>query len=45
LANYYETETGYRMDRVVGSINGMVTMVIMTVMIGLTVVSSETSVM
>ncbi len=45
LANYYETETGYRMDRVVGSINGMVTMVIMSVMIGLTVVSSETSVM
>ncbi|MCF7822721.1 MAG: type II secretion system F family protein [Candidatus Marinimicrobia bacterium] len=45
LANYYETETGYRMDRVVGAINGMVTMVIMTVMIGLTVVSSETSVM
>ncbi|MCF7807492.1 MAG: type II secretion system F family protein [Candidatus Marinimicrobia bacterium] len=45
LANYYETETGYRMDRVVGAINGVVTMVIMTVMIGLTVVSSETSVM
>ncbi|MEA3288131.1 MAG: type II secretion system F family protein [Candidatus Marinimicrobia bacterium] len=45
LANYYETETGYRMDRVVGSINGMVTMVIMSVMIGLTLVSSETSVM
>ncbi len=45
LANYYETETGYRMDRVVGAINGMVTMVIMSVMIGLTVVSSETSVM
>ena len=45
LANYYETETGYRMERVVGAINGMVTMVIMSVMIGLTVVSSETSVM
>ena len=45
LANYYETETGYRMDRVVGAINGVVTMIIMTVMIGLTVVSSETSVM
>lgn len=45
LANYYETETGYRMDRVVGAINGMVTMIIMSVMIGLTMVSSETSVM
>ncbi|MCK5330738.1 MAG: type II secretion system F family protein, partial [Candidatus Marinimicrobia bacterium] len=45
LANYYETETGYRMDKVVSLVNMIVTMIIMTVMIGLTVVSSETSVM
>lgn len=45
LANYYETETGYRMERVVGAINGMVTMIIMVVMIGLTMVSGETAVM
>ncbi|NQT97974.1 MAG: type II secretion system F family protein [Candidatus Marinimicrobia bacterium] len=45
LANYYETETGYRMDKVVGLVNMIVTMIIMSVMIGLTVVSSETSVM
>jgi len=45
LANYYETETSYRMERVVGAINMAVTMVIMVVMIGLTLVSSETAVM
>ena len=45
LANYYETETGYRMDKVVSLVNMIVTMIIMSVMIGLTVVSSETSVM
>ena len=45
LANYYETETSYRMEKVVTTINLMVTMIIMIVMIGLTIVSSETSVM
>jgi len=45
LANYYETETSYRMEKVVTLIDLMVTMIIMIVMVGLTVVSSETSVM
>ena len=45
LANYYETETSYRMEKVVTLIDLMVTMIIMVVMVGLTIVSSETSVM
>ncbi|MCH8300891.1 MAG: type II secretion system F family protein, partial [Candidatus Marinimicrobia bacterium] len=45
LANYYETETSYRMEKVVTLIDLMVTMTIMIVMVGLTIVSSETSVM
>ena len=45
LANYYETETSYRMEKVVTTIDLMVTMIIMIVMVGLTIVSSETSVM
>ncbi|MCH8289217.1 MAG: type II secretion system F family protein [Candidatus Marinimicrobia bacterium] len=45
LANYYEAETSYRMEKVVTLIDLMVTMIIMVVMVGLTIVSSETSVM
>lgn len=45
LANYYETDTSYRMEKVINLINSLVTMIIMAVMIGITVVSSETSVM
>ncbi|HDT12278.1 MAG TPA: type II secretion system F family protein [Candidatus Marinimicrobia bacterium] len=45
LANYYETDTSYRMEKVINLVNFIVTMIIMSVMIGITVVSSETSVM
>lgn len=45
LANYYETETSYRMEKVINLVNFIVTMVIMAVMIFITLVSSETSVM
>ncbi|PIS27822.1 MAG: type II secretion system protein [Candidatus Marinimicrobia bacterium CG08_land_8_20_14_0_20_45_22] len=45
LANYYETDTSYRMEKVINLVNFIVTMFIMGVMIGITVVSSETSVM
>ncbi len=45
LANYYETETSYRMEKAVSMIDLMVTMIIMVVMVGLTIVSAETSIM
>jgi len=45
LANYYETDTSYRMEKVINLVNFIITMFIMGVMIGITVVSSETSVM
>jgi len=45
LANYYETETSYRMEKVINLVNFIVTMIIMVVMIFITLVSSETSVM
>jgi type IV pilus assembly protein PilC len=45
LANYYETDTSYRMEKVINLVNFIITMLIMAVMIGITVVSSETSVM
>jgi len=45
LANYYETETSYRMEKAISMIDLMVTMIIMIVMVGLTIVSAETSIM
>ncbi len=44
LANYYEKETKYKMKTVIDSINVAISLFIMIVMIGLTVVSSETAV-
>ena len=41
LAEYYEKETSYRMKGVIDFVNIMITMFIMVVMIGLTLVSSE----
>ena len=45
LANYYEADTGYRMEKVINVVNLFVTTVIMVAMLFITVVSSETSVM
>jgi type IV pilus assembly protein PilC len=44
LANYYEKETSYKLNSVIDLINLFISMFIMIVMIGLTVVSSETAV-
>ncbi|HID11585.1 MAG TPA: type II secretion system F family protein [Candidatus Latescibacteria bacterium] len=41
LAEYYEKETSYRMKGVIDFVNIIITMFIMVVMIGLTLVSSE----
>jgi type IV pilus assembly protein PilC len=43
LANYYERETVYKMKNVVELINVMISLLIMAVMMGLTLVSSETA--
>ncbi len=45
LANYYEADTSYRMEKVINIINLFVTTIIMVAMLFITVVSSETSVM
>ncbi|MCK4689436.1 MAG: type II secretion system F family protein, partial [Candidatus Marinimicrobia bacterium] len=45
LANYYEADTSYRMEKVINTINLFVTTIIMAAMLFITVVSSETSVM
>ena len=45
LAEYYEKETSYRMKAVIDFVNVMISMFIMVVMIGLTLVSSETATM
>jgi len=44
LANYYENETTYKLRSVIDMVNVSVSMFIMVVMIGLTIVSSETAV-
>ncbi|MBX3009340.1 MAG: type II secretion system F family protein [Melioribacteraceae bacterium] len=43
LANYYESETVYRLKNVIELIQVVIAMVIMIVMIGLTLVSAETA--
>jgi type IV pilus assembly protein PilC len=43
LADYYERETSYKMKSVVETVNVAISMLIMVVMIGLTLVSSETA--
>lgn len=43
LANYYERDTTYRMKTVVDLVNIGISLVIMVVMLGLTLVSSETA--
>jgi type IV pilus assembly protein PilC len=43
LANYYESETVYRLKNIIEMIQVMIAMVIMVVMIGLTLVSAETA--
>lgn len=43
LADYYERETSYRMKGVVEMVNVAISLLIMVVMIGLTLVSSETA--
>jgi len=43
LADYYERETSYKMKNVVETINVAISMLIMVVMIGLSLVSSETA--
>ncbi|MFC1492848.1 type II secretion system F family protein [candidate division KSB1 bacterium] len=43
LANYYEKETSYKLKNIIDLINISVAMVIMIIMIGLTIVSSETA--
>lgn len=43
LANYYESETVYRLKNVIELIQVVIAMVIMVVMIGLTLVSAETA--
>jgi len=45
LANYYEADTSYRMEKVINIINLFVTTIIMAAMLFITVVSSETSIM
>lgn len=45
LANYYEADTSYRMDKVINIINLFVTTIIMVAMLFITIVSSETTVM
>jgi len=45
LANYYEADTSYRMEKVINMINMFVTTVIMVAMLFITLVSSETSIM
>jgi type IV pilus assembly protein PilC len=44
LANYYERETSYKLKNVVELINVVISLIIMVVMTGLTLVSSETAV-
>ena len=44
LANYYETETTYKLKGAVDIINIVVALLIMTVLTGLTLVSSETAI-
>ncbi|MFA7288156.1 MAG: type II secretion system F family protein [Melioribacteraceae bacterium] len=43
LANYYESETVYRLKNIIEMIQVVIAMVIMVVMIGLTLVSAETA--
>lgn len=43
LANYYESETVFRLKNIIELIQVMIAMVIMVVMIGLTLVSAETA--
>jgi type IV pilus assembly protein PilC len=45
LANYYEADTSYRMEKVINIINLFVTTIITVAMLFITVVSSETSIM
>lgn len=45
LADYYELQTRYKMEATIESINLSINMLIMVVLIGLTLVSSETAVM
>ena len=44
LASYYERETSYKLKNVVELVNVSISLVIMVVMTGLTLVSSETAV-
>lgn len=44
LADYYELQTGYKMDSTIAAINIAVSMFIMIVMVAITVVSAETAV-
>ncbi len=44
LANYYEAQTGYRMENTINLINVSISMFIMVVMVAITIVSSETAV-
>ena len=43
LANYYESETVYRLKNIIEMIQVFIAMIIMIVMIGLTLVSAETA--
>ena len=43
LANYYESETVFRLKNIIELIQVVIAMVIMVVMIGLTLVSAETA--
>ena len=43
LANYYESETVFRLKNVIEMIQVFIAMIIMIVMIGLTLVSAETA--
>jgi type IV pilus assembly protein PilC len=44
LADYYELQTGYKMDSTIAAINISVSMFIMIVMVAITIVSAETAV-
>ena len=44
LANYYETQTSYKMDSLIDTINLLINLFIMVALIGITIVSSESAV-
>jgi len=44
LADYYESQTGYKMESVIATINVTISMFIMIVMVAITIISSETAV-